>query len=607
MPQVNALRAAMDEMSRWLEGNQSVFCSRQIYFDNLHSSIKACCLVIEEIEAHLQKVHQCPDFKNKCKFLWKDEQIKEWQKLLDSQVSAFSLHLAVLRLNSPLEQQSLLDSPSAKDILDKARDDATSFTQRRRSHSGDAGSSSKSGMMRSRNKRFIFDGELLRSKPYRKVTEALHRRGSPVDDLSSSDGQKSSDAADMAVGTRGQVVGSSHASAIGDIHETESIHESLKSQVEGHHEASQNGLMSHDLQPTGRNDCLDYIPQPAAFHESNTRSVSNEHISSETNPLSRFNTTGTSDLQDENYTPLTSVDQCTEPLPNSGLATVYERPKAKLLVEVEIEDVGKEHLGLEDFGNDLLNDVYNVIGTLRNRLLQRAELEPPELVLVRQCLLAKSADGAHSVALTKLFLLGVIDEVGKGNYWDPTVSIKYAVDRPHPNVLALQSVVCKELNESAIQMEAGPLIPHDRLQSTLSIERVSALVSDDGVLSILNMNQVATIHEQGLKILAALILAETNLINVIRTNGTAFFVDSRLPLSLDHGSQGCLDPVAHHTVCQIQWHVMPALVQTRRDGQGAWPKYDKAQILPFISQTWIASGGFGAVYEVQLHKVKAFS
>lgn len=98
VPQVNALKAAMPEVSAWLHENHNLLCQKPTYIEDLHASVRACCLVIEEIEKHLQIVRTCPDFLAKCKVLWQEDQVRDWHTLLNSQVSAFTLHLQVLKL-----------------------------------------------------------------------------------------------------------------------------------------------------------------------------------------------------------------------------------------------------------------------------------------------------------------------------------------------------------------------------------------------------------------------------------------------------------------------------------------------------------------------------
>ena len=61
MPQVNALKVAMSEISQGLDRDHSVLSIKPTYLDDLQASVKACCLVIDEIDKHLQVVWQCPD------------------------------------------------------------------------------------------------------------------------------------------------------------------------------------------------------------------------------------------------------------------------------------------------------------------------------------------------------------------------------------------------------------------------------------------------------------------------------------------------------------------------------------------------------------------
>lgn len=323
------------------------------------------------------------------------------------------------------------------------------------------------------------------------------------------------------------------------------------------------------------------------------------------NLLSTVDSTDYSNSSNVNDTPMTSIDPETSCSRTDGIPPLPDAPSAdstgvKLMVSVEINSVGREHHHIDEFESDPLVTVCQVIQSLRDRLLQDAFIQASELLLVTQNLSAKSNCGIHTMGLTALFLHGVLDEVRNGTYSDPCVFVKYAVSPNDPQLSALQQDVRKELDTSAIKLEARSIIPLRSIEAILSRDRIQALIARNGEHDLASLKLAIYIQTHALKLFTALLLVDVNLPMMSAKFLQEGVKDELLPFRCQQPPPPFMDQLTYNAVCSVQWTLLPAVIKKELDPSGAWPAYDSNQLLPFADWTPIASGGYGKVYRVKI-------
>jgi hypothetical protein len=99
--QINVLEEAMTEISLWLDTAPLILGRSTTFESRLRISVDACHQLIRDIDEHTAHVKESSDLSGRVRHVWKETQIREWGRLLDSQVLALQLLIHVSKLQVP--------------------------------------------------------------------------------------------------------------------------------------------------------------------------------------------------------------------------------------------------------------------------------------------------------------------------------------------------------------------------------------------------------------------------------------------------------------------------------------------------------------------------
>ncbi|OJD40678.1 ankyrin repeat protein [Diplodia corticola] len=161
---LGTIKATMSQLESWLRSDGDAASTPEIERD-LRDAISACSVVVTEIQLYVTNVRK-GWLGGKFRYLWDEGQFLQFSSALDSQIAALGLFVNVILLNSNAQRRVVLDSAASRRALREACDQASLYTNRRKSLSVKAGSSSF-GSPTSEGSAFTFDDELIDSETYR--------------------------------------------------------------------------------------------------------------------------------------------------------------------------------------------------------------------------------------------------------------------------------------------------------------------------------------------------------------------------------------------------------------------------------------------------------
>ncbi|KAI9777720.1 MAG: hypothetical protein M1839_008639 [Geoglossum umbratile] len=124
--QVSAIQIGVQRFSSWLDDHPPALSREDRIV--LGRSLEDCDYLITHIHAHVSNITSSsgrPTFRSKVRYTWDETSIREYRESLQSQVQALHFSLDVIQKLPITSGQSLFDSSDSRQILEKARDDAS--------------------------------------------------------------------------------------------------------------------------------------------------------------------------------------------------------------------------------------------------------------------------------------------------------------------------------------------------------------------------------------------------------------------------------------------------------------------------------------------------
>ncbi|KAL1634463.1 hypothetical protein SLS58_010659 [Diplodia intermedia] len=188
--QLNTITTTLAQLDRWLNRQPDLGSDVS---GALAGAIEACTTVVNELAGFVARL-KGGWLSSRFLWIWDEGQFAQYQRALDSQITALGLFLNVILLNSHTRRHSVLDVATNRNALREARDQASICSHRRRS-TVSVGRSSADGLGRDVSSSSTLADPVTPLSP---AAEALSTEFSPIaalPPLTGSAGRRDSDAA----------------------------------------------------------------------------------------------------------------------------------------------------------------------------------------------------------------------------------------------------------------------------------------------------------------------------------------------------------------------------------------------------------------------------
>lgn len=127
---LSSMRAALEAIREWSSNTSDTSdLSRQLHQD-LDVSLKCCAILIDVINAKLGEAGYTTGLKEKIRYLWLEDTLKEYISNLEGQVGALSLLLSIFQCRTAVEQNRRLELTESRAIIKRVCDETTSLSLR---------------------------------------------------------------------------------------------------------------------------------------------------------------------------------------------------------------------------------------------------------------------------------------------------------------------------------------------------------------------------------------------------------------------------------------------------------------------------------------------
>ncbi|KIW91707.1 uncharacterized protein Z519_07675 [Cladophialophora bantiana CBS 173.52] len=190
---LRTVRTALLQVQNWAECLPGDSQHYQLMID-LGDAITHCKLLVEYIDSQISKFQWSDEellrVGSKVLYLLEDQATKDCLTRLDHQINALNLCLTASQCRTPNDQKRLLERDESREVLNQAKDDATSLVGFRDSASFATFRTNLSSATKL-SKTFDFDGLLLRHKIYQNTFRSMLRRAtSPTEERTGEKGQR---------------------------------------------------------------------------------------------------------------------------------------------------------------------------------------------------------------------------------------------------------------------------------------------------------------------------------------------------------------------------------------------------------------------------------
>ncbi|KAF2105881.1 hypothetical protein BDV96DRAFT_355255 [Lophiotrema nucula] len=169
---LSTLRAALAQLHAFFASEGAARVGTLQLQSDIEAAIRPCNAIIVVLGNSIEQA-QSGWLSGRLRYLWDESAIKEHSIHLDSQVAALNLLLQVVQFSTVQQQRAILDRGRTRRILQRARDDASSYVAR-----SSLRLSSTQSMVH-----LDFNEILLKSDVYRGATDGSHEQGSANVDI----------------------------------------------------------------------------------------------------------------------------------------------------------------------------------------------------------------------------------------------------------------------------------------------------------------------------------------------------------------------------------------------------------------------------------------
>ena len=127
--------------------------------DGMDVSLNCCAILVSVLDNKLGEVNSSPSTKDKVRYLWLEDILKEYVSNLEGQVRNLQMLLSIFQCRTAIEQRQRWEREDAMSVVHKVRDDTVSLTI-----DGDTGS-----ILSGPSRTFEFDDIIRQSGPYKSV------------------------------------------------------------------------------------------------------------------------------------------------------------------------------------------------------------------------------------------------------------------------------------------------------------------------------------------------------------------------------------------------------------------------------------------------------
>ena len=125
--QLSTIRAALEALYEWRASDQdSTGASRQLDTD-LGMSLSCCAILISVIDGKLDDSGYMPGLKQKIKYLWLEDILKDYVSNLEGQVRALQLLLTIFQCRTATEKRQKLAAEESRTIMEQVRVETASL------------------------------------------------------------------------------------------------------------------------------------------------------------------------------------------------------------------------------------------------------------------------------------------------------------------------------------------------------------------------------------------------------------------------------------------------------------------------------------------------
>lgn len=177
--QLSTIRAALEALYEWRASDQdSTGPSRQLDKD-LGMSLSCCAILIGVIDGKLDDSGYMPGLKQKIKYLWLEDILKDYISNLEGQVRALQLLLTIFQCRTATEKRQKLETEESRTIMEQVRVETASLALENMDFQD-------TGSVLSLDPSVILDIDsiLMRSPAYKRVYGNARLRLPPVDSAS---------------------------------------------------------------------------------------------------------------------------------------------------------------------------------------------------------------------------------------------------------------------------------------------------------------------------------------------------------------------------------------------------------------------------------------
>lgn len=119
--QLTTIRAALEALHTWRTSDTiETEASKQLDQD-LGLSLSCCAILISVIDGKLSESGYAPGVKQKIKYLWLEDTLKEYVSNLEGQVRALQLLLTIFQCRTATEQKQQLAKAESRTIIEQVR------------------------------------------------------------------------------------------------------------------------------------------------------------------------------------------------------------------------------------------------------------------------------------------------------------------------------------------------------------------------------------------------------------------------------------------------------------------------------------------------------
>ena len=119
--QLNVIRAALKALYDWRINDPDKTAPAQQLDQDLGVSLSCCAILISVIDGKLGESGYVPGVKEKIRYLWLENTLKEYTSNLESQVRALQLLLTIFQCSSATEQRQKLEREDSRRIIEDVR------------------------------------------------------------------------------------------------------------------------------------------------------------------------------------------------------------------------------------------------------------------------------------------------------------------------------------------------------------------------------------------------------------------------------------------------------------------------------------------------------